>query len=158
MKEGAFLETSGPKLEGGCNYEGQEGKIEVLKFNHWLLRPTDINDVTRATGERQHGHVTILKDVDKSSPLLIKALCEGQLIESIKIEWYRQPKEGSTDAEHAYTHEFKKCMVTSIRPQMEGGTGGGSGHAWQEVVEFGYQQGTWTYEDGGIEFTDEVRK
>lgn len=157
MKEGAYMTISGPDIAGSCNYEGHEDTIEVLHFNHWVARPLDPADISRTSGEREFGLVSIKKDVDKSTPLLVKACCEGQTIEKIEIKWYRQPEEGSTEAQHYATNIFEKCLIAGVRPSMAGGTGGGAGHAWEEIIDFGFRQATWRIEDGGIEFQDSVR-
>lgn len=158
MKEGAFLFIRDPQIEGSCNYQGQEGAIEVLSFHHHVVRPVDPHDKSRPAGERIHGTVTIQKMLDKSSPLLIQACSQGRTLGNIRIMWYRQPVEGSTDPELYFVHDFNNCMISAIRPSMAGGTGGGAGHDWMEVVDFGYRQASWTLPSYGVEFNDSVRR
>jgi type VI secretion system secreted protein Hcp len=154
MKEGAFMTVEG--VEGGCNYVGQEGTIEVLQFDHQVERPMDPDDVSRVQGDRRHGVVCFVKYIDKATPILNKKLCEGSPITSIEIKWFKQPTEESGEPVHYFTHRFETCYLGSVRPSMAGGTThGGMEHT--ETVEFGYQHVTWTAEVDGTEFSDDVR-
>ncbi|MBX9652009.1 type VI secretion system tube protein Hcp [bacterium] len=159
MAEVAFAyvqDQGGSPIEGECNMKGQEGAIEVRAFQHDVSKQVDPLDCSKVRSDRHHGSVTITTDLDKSFPLLMKALCEGATLNEIKVKWYRQPPEGGNEPEHYFTHTFTKCIVTSVRPIMRSATDGGrTGHMF--AFEFGYRQITWTSEVGGTEFLDEVR-
>lgn len=158
MKEGAFMKINGPDIAGSCNYEGHEGEIEVLELEHVIDRQVDPDDITRPTSERMHGLVRVRKMVDKSTPLLFKAMCQGQTIEHIQISWHKQPQEGSTEDDTAFVQAFNFCLIAGVRQRMAGGTGGPGGFAWEEVIDIAYRQGVWDKEPEGIMFQDDVRK
>lgn len=154
MAEVAFCYVDG--IEGECNVQGQEGAIEVRGFQHDVSKQVDPLDCSKVRSDRHHGTATLLTDLDKSFPLLMKALVQGETINKIEVKWYRQPPEGGSEPEHYFTHTFDKCIVTSVRPLMKSATDrGASGHMFS--FEFGYRQITWTSVVGGTEFMDEVR-
>lgn len=153
MIEGAFL-TVEPKIDGSCNYKGHEKEIEVIHFNHWIARHIDPDNPSNKS-ERQHGMVSIVKHVDKSSPIWSKKLCSGETIDKITIKFFKQPETGSEDAQHYLTYEFENCLIASVRVDIAGGTG--EKFEWKEVIDFAYRQITSTVEDGNITFMDDVR-
>jgi len=57
-----------------------------------------------ATGERTYEPIRIAKRIDKSSPLLAKALCNNEVIEAT-FKFYRPDPAGSGTQEHFYTIE-----------------------------------------------------
>lgn len=154
MREGAFLTAEG--VPGGCNYTGQEGTIEVIRFRHKVYRPVDPDDVARVHGERRHGAVSIVKFVDKATPLLVMNCCQGNVISEITVKWYKQPTDESADPVHYFTHRFENCHVIEVNMEMEGGTAQG-GNEHLETVTFGYSRGEWCHEDAGTMFVDEAR-
>jgi type VI secretion system secreted protein Hcp len=154
MAEVAFCYIDG--IEGECNKQGHTGAVEVRAFHHEVAKQVDPLDNSKVRSDRHHGSVTITTDLDKSFPLLMKALCNGETINQIKVEWYRQPAEGASEPEHYFTHTFSKCIITGVRPLMKSATEQGrTGHMFS--FDFGYRQVTWTSETGGTEFLDEQR-
>ena len=154
MAEVAYCYIDG--IEGECNIKGQEGAVEVRAFHHEVAKQVDPLDNSKVRSDRHHGTVTITTDLDKSFPLLMKALCNGETIANIEVKWFRQPPEGGSDPEHYFTHKFDKVIVTGVRPLMKSATEQGrSGHRFS--FDFGYRQITWTSETGGTEFLDEQR-
>ncbi len=55
--------------------------------------PTD-PDTGALTGVRKHEACQIVKAFDQSSPLLYKAVCNGESFPSLKLEWYRIDEKG----------------------------------------------------------------
>ena len=158
MPEIAFVEIDGVEEEDYfSNVKGQEGKLLVLQFDHDVSKEVDPLDCCKVRSDRHHGQASILTYQGKSTPELNKLLCEGGTVPQIQIKWYRQPDGSSGDPEHYFTHTFKDCIVTAVRPAMSNAlSGGDSGHML--TFTFGYKQLTWTSETGGTEFSDEVRQ
>src|SRR5271167_2435873 len=76
MALNAYLKLNGSKqgeIKGSVTQKGREGKIMVIAANHEVVSPTD-SITGLPTGKRQHKPFRITKDVDRSSPLLYKAM------------------------------------------------------------------------------------
>jgi len=59
-------------IEGSVTQIGREGTIEVFGWEHELVSPRDAA-TGLPTGKRQHRPLTIIKPVDKATPLLMEA-------------------------------------------------------------------------------------
>lgn len=154
MAEVAYCEIAG--IPGECNVSGQEGKVEVRAFHHEVSKQVDPLDNSKVRSDRHHGSVTITTDLDKSFPPLMQKLCQGETVDQIEVKWYRQPAEGSATPEHYFTHTFKKCIVTGVRPLMKSATEmGRTGHMFS--FDFGYRQIIWDAPVGGTNFEDAQR-
>ena len=119
MPEIAFVEIDGVEEEEYfSNVKGQEGKLLVLQFDHDVSKEVDPLDCSKVRSDRHHGAASILTYQGKSTPELNKLLCEGGTIGQIQIKWYRQPEGSSGNPEHYFTHTFKDCIITAVRPAM----------------------------------------
>lgn len=139
------LKIDGNDVEGESTITSmeREGTIECFGFQYDLTMPRD--EATGAlTGKRQHSPVTIIKRIDKSTPLLYKALCLNEPVTSAEFRFYR-PSPGSADGEeHFYTILLENGYVTDISSVGRG----------LERVSFVFQDITWTYEIGGATHKD----
>ena len=72
------------RIEGSCVQEGREGTIMVQALNHEVSIPRDAQ-TGLATGKRVHHPLTILKALDKSTPLLYQALTSGEHMNFVEI-------------------------------------------------------------------------
>jgi type VI secretion system secreted protein Hcp len=100
-----------------------------------------------ATGRRQYQPLLIRKRIDKSSPLLMKALVENQRADGV-FKFYRPNPKGDGTEEQFYTVEIKNARITGVHIVSDG-----DGPPMEEV-EFTYQTISWTYTNGGITYQD----
>lgn len=97
--------------------DGHKNEIEILSFSFGATQAGTARDVAtgqasgkrdaasgQATGKRQHKPISITKPVDKSSPMLAKALRSGESIGMVEVS------DGTT------VHKLHDCVVTSITP------------------------------------------
>ena len=111
-----------------------------------------------STGRKQHSPVVIRKRIDKSTPLLLKALCENERVDSAEFRLYRPSPSGSGAEEHFYTVLLEECNLGGVRQVREDTTiAGQDAPPMLEEVTFIFQEVTWTYEDGGITHSDSAR-
>ena len=96
------------------------------------------------SGKRQHSPVTVVKPVDKASPLLYKALCTHEPVNSAEFRFFRPDRVGPEPDEHYYTVLLENGYVESITAIGRG----------MEKVGFVFQDITWTYEIGGATHKD----
>ncbi len=141
-----------PDIPGSCRVEGRESNIEVLGFNHEVYMPTDRKDGS-ATGTRVHNNMVVVKNFDKSSPLLYQHLCNGKIIPSATLRWFQINEQGIE--EEYYQHRLENARITSIRPYMpDVDNPANEQYKHMEEISFRYEKMTWAFLDGNVEFTD----
>jgi type VI secretion system secreted protein Hcp len=104
----AFLKLDG--IPGDSMDKAHKGEINVLSFS-W--------GVTTA-GRRRRPQVedfTVVKQVDSASPLLLEAICEGQVIKSAV---FSVEKVGD-QSQAIFKFYFDDLMVTSLSPAGQSG-------------------------------------
>lgn len=138
-------------IEGECDLEGREGSIVVLSVSHSVKLPTDSRGLPN--GRRIHLPITILKTLDRTSPMLYQALSDGELLTEVVIDWYRM--DGAGMEELYYRQTLKNAQITAIDFIVEESSAGSNssvGH--MEKVSFIYDSITWSHEIDGIEYED----
>lgn len=138
-------------IEGECDLEGREGAVVVLAVTHNVKLPTDSRGLPN--GRRIHMPITILKSLDRTSPMLYQALSDGELLSSLVIDWYRM--DGAGMEELYYRQTLKNAQITGIEFIVEDDNGKNHsriGH--MEKVSFIYDSITWSHEIDGIEYED----
>jgi type VI secretion system secreted protein Hcp len=140
------------QIEGSCELEQREGTILVQAFDHVVEIPTDDRGI--ASGRRAHRPMTITKEIDRSTPMLYQALCTGELLTDVKLDWYRL--DGSGDEELYFSIELENAMITRIHPWVPNVLDRKSeGLRHMEDVSIAYERIIWTWEPDGIEFEDQ---
>lgn len=74
-------DDGGADIKGSVDVKNHEGSIEVNGFTHNLRLPTDAF-TGKVTGTRQHAPLVFQKEIDSSSPYLMKAVATGQTLKS----------------------------------------------------------------------------
>jgi len=138
-------------IEGSCELEDREGTILVQAFDHVVEIPTDDQGI--AAGRRAHRPMTITKEFDRSTPMLYQALCTGELLTEVLLEWYRM--DGSGDQELYFSVELENAMITRIHPWVPNVLDRSNETLkHMEDVSIAYEKIIWTWEEDGIEFED----
>jgi type VI secretion system secreted protein Hcp len=117
------LADKGDISEGACSedsigtmaVEAKEDTIQVQAFNQVIHLPV-VPSQGKASGPRIHKGIKITKVFDKASPLLYQALCDGEQIAELNIEWYRINAAG--EPEHYYSHTLRDAVITRIEAFM----------------------------------------
>lgn len=141
-----------PDIPGSSKVQGRENWIEILGFNHEVYMPTDRKDGS-ASGTRVHKDLVLVKNFDKASPKLYQYLCNGKIIGSATLTWYRIDEMG---AEKPYfEHLLQNARITSIRPYMpDVDNPSNEQYKHMEEISFRYEKITWKFLDGNVEWTD----
>lgn len=79
-------------------------QIMVYSLTHLLSRDQDIN----------HHEIVITKPIDKSSPLLLKAIAEYELMTTCDFVFYREDKDGGKEKYYAIKLENARITRSSI--------------------------------------------
>jgi type VI secretion system secreted protein Hcp len=114
----AFLVIKGEKqgMIGSATSGAGAGKISISDFSYSAAAPQD--KATGATaGRRMHGTITIIKEVDKASPMLMKAMSTNEVLTSVDISFTHPGPKGP---EVFKTMHLTNAMITSVKPAAGG--------------------------------------
>jgi len=81
-------------IKGGSTRH--HGWTEVLSFSFGAETPLD-QGTGRATGQRQHNPVVIVKQRDAASPLLLQALVTNEVLQSVSLSFVRPDQDGKEE-------------------------------------------------------------
>lgn len=156
MALNAYLKLKGEKqgdVKGSVTQKGREDRIMVIAVDHSIVSPRD-SASGLPTGKRQHKPITITKEVDKSTPMLLAILTQNENIPEWSLEFWTPDKTG-VEKQH-YKIELQNAQISEIRLEMLNNKyPENTQHKEREHVSFTYQKITWTWMDGGITAEDD---
>lgn len=149
------LTANGTKIDGDSTISSmeRENTIECLSFED-SVRTAREASTGMASGERTYEPIKITKRIDKSSPLLAKALCNNEVIEGT-FKFFRPNPAGDGTTEQFYTIEIKEARIASvyrISPDVIDPASANEPATEEISFVFGYIR--WTYEPDGVEHID----
>jgi len=133
----------------------RENTIECLAFEVEGYLPLSERG---ATGRRRYKALRVRKLIDRSTPLLARALAEHADVEGT-FRFYRADPGGSGSTQQYFTVKITDAHVASIRhlvfdtfdPET-------TSHPQIDEVTFVFSSIAWTFTENGIEFTDNWTK
>ena len=150
-----YLKANGADIQGESTQRslGRENSIECVYYEQEVMTAREAGS-GMATGRRQYKPLTIRKRIDKSTPLIAKALVENQKIDA-KFKFFRPNPTGDGTTEQFFTVEIKQGRVahqkqfvpdtivpaTATDPALE-------------EVSFVFHTISWTYTNGGVTHED----
>ena len=150
-----FMKAGGSDIQGDSTQTslGRENSIECLYYEQSVVTGREAG-TGMATGRRQYPPLIIRKRIDKSSPLIAKALTENQVIEG-EFKFFRPNPSGDGTTEQFYTVEIKQGRIASIK-QISPDTiqPASSVEPAVEEVTFVFRTISWTYTNGGVTHED----
>ena len=149
------LLANGEKIDGDSTIESMDraDTIECLSFED-SVRTAREASTGIASGERTYEPLRVVKRIDKSSPLLAKALCQNEVIEAT-FRFYRPAPSGDGTTEHYFTIEIQEGRIgsiTRISPDVIDPASANAPPTEEVTFVFGYIR--WCYEPDGIEHID----
>ena len=154
-----FLKANGSDITGESTQTslGREGSIECLYFQD-SVRTAREKGSGMATGRRTYEPIVLRKRIDKSSPLLAKALCNNEIIEAT-FRFYRPNPSGDGTTEQFFTIEIAEGRVAHItRVSPDTIDPASAVEPPTEEIGLVFHTITWTYEAGGVVHTDNWRE
>ena len=147
-----YLKANGEDIQGGGTAPTTptltRGSIECLSYSE---KATGL-----ATGARQYEAIIFRKRIDKSSPLLLRALVNNENIQG-KFMFFRPNPAGDGTTEHFFTVEFAEGRLASIRRVSPDVIDPASATAPPtEEISIVFHNITWTYEPTGVSQNDTV--
>lgn len=120
-------------IPGECTDDKHKDWIELLSYHHGVSQPTSgsASSGSRGSGRSDHQEFTVVKRIDKASPKLFLACCNGEHINEITVELCR----ATGDKQKYMVYKMSDVMVRSVRP---GGSAKDANEVPLEEVAFAY--------------------
>jgi len=80
-------------IEGSSVRKGREGSINLFSFEHELRANSSLQS-GMANGPVCHQPIKLVKEIDKSTPKLYRALVEKERLTSVTMDWFRYTPQG----------------------------------------------------------------
>ncbi|MHC4203003.1 MAG: Hcp family type VI secretion system effector [Planctomycetota bacterium] len=136
MAADTFLQIE--KIPGESTDAKHKDWIEVLSYSHGVSQMASASASTgggKTTSRCDHQDFSIVKELDKASPLLNLACCNGDHIPKMTLVLCL----ASGNKQPYMKYEFEKVIVSSVS------IGGGGGGTPTESVTFNYNKINWIY-------------
>ena len=141
-------DETGSPIIGSCQMPMRLGSIELKSFSHGVTIPVDPS-WGKLTSTRIHKPIVIVKEFDRTTPLLYRALCEGRTMKKATIKMYYIPESG-IEAEY-FNIILENLKITTISPYLSPNS---MSSTHLETLELRYEAITWKYTDGNIIYRD----
>ncbi len=156
MALNAYLRLEGQKtgaVKGSVTQRGREDSIMVIAFNHEVLSPRDPASGL-PTGQRQHKVLTITKEIDKATPVLMNVLVTNENLKKCELRFWRPSSSGIE--KQFFTIKLFNANISDIRMEMLNNMYPENvRHKEREHISFTYQKIEWTYEEGALTCADD---
>ena len=153
-----FLKVNGVAVEGDSSQTGfgREHSIECLYYQQGVATSPQAGS-GMATGRRTFEPLVIRKWIDKSSPLLAKALAENRVVDGV-FKFFRQNPSGDGTTQHYFTTEITMGRIAAITQFMTDVEEPGKlpDQPFEEV-QLVFNGISWTHEIGGVTYEDSWR-
>lgn len=135
----AFLKIS--TIPGESTDDKHKDWIEILSFSHGLSQlsgGSHSSGGARTAQRTDHADFSIVKTLDKASPKLNLACCNGEHIPEVSVELCR----ANGDKQKYMVYKMYDVIVSSVRP---GGSAKSGDALPLEEVSFNYGKIEWVY-------------
>jgi type VI secretion system secreted protein Hcp len=150
-----FLKANGQEIKGDSTQTslGRANSIECTYYEQGVVTARGAGS-GMATGRRQYQPLLIRKRIDRSSPLLAKALVENQAVDGV-FKFFRPRLTGDGTTEQFYSVAIKQGRINSIKQILPDTIiPASSTEPPMEEVTFVFHTISWTYVDGGVTHED----
>jgi type VI secretion system secreted protein Hcp len=150
-----YLKANGVDIKGQSTQTslGRADSIECVQFESSVKTARETGS-GMATGRRQHEPIHIQKRIDKSTPLIAKALTFNEVVEGV-FKFFRPNPVGDGTTEQFYTIKIMKGRVSSQKHFVpETLNPASTNMPPMEEVSFVFHSIEWTYTDGGVTHQD----
>jgi type VI secretion system secreted protein Hcp len=154
-----FLKANGEDIQGESTQTtvGRENSIECLSFRDSVRTAREAGS-GMATGRRTYEPIVITKRIDKSSPLLARALCNNEVIEGV-FKFFRPNPAGDGTTEQFFTVTIKEGRLSHVvRTSPDSFDPASAQRPPTEEVGIVFHTIGWTYTPTGAEHEDNWRE
>jgi len=150
-----YLKANGADIKGESTQHslGREESIECVYYDQSVTTAREAGS-GMATGRRQYNPLVIRKRIDKSSPLIAKALTNNEAIEGT-FKFFRPSPTGDGTTEQFYTVAIRQGRVATIKQIVPDTLVPATAtEPPLEEVSFVFHTISWTYTNGGVTHED----
>jgi type VI secretion system secreted protein Hcp len=150
-----YLKANGQDIKGESTQEslGRKDSIECVYYEQGVITAREAGS-GMATGRRQYEPLLVRKRIDKSSPLLMKALVENAKMDGT-FKFFRPNPKGDGTTQQFYTVDIKDGRIASVKQVVPDTiVPASSTEPPLEEVTFVFHTIKWTYTDGGVSHED----
>lgn len=141
---------------GSSEKEGRAGTSDIFEIEHHIHQPVDPNTGASCSA-RVHSPLRLTKIIDKASPGFHKALCTGQKLKQVILDFYRIDPESREEKKY-YTMTLTGARVADIRPFMPMCfVPANESYKHMEQVSFVYEEIEWKWLPDNVIQTDKWR-
>ena len=145
-------ERQGP-IRGSVTQKGREGKILIISARHEIVSPRAPRSGL-PSGKRMHKPLLLLKELDRSSPLLYAILCTNENIPEARLDFWTATATGQ-EKQH-FTIRLTNANISSIALKMANIRNPKLVRLCEyEELAFTYEKIEWTWNEGGITAIDD---
>jgi type VI secretion system secreted protein Hcp len=145
-----LYDEHGMLIHGGCTALGRIGATEVMNSSYGVSQPVDPHS-GNMTGTRYHSPYLIHKQVDKISPYLANAVCEGKRLQKAEIKYF-EINDAGVERE-TYRVTLESVVIMSVNANHTYIPGSDSPNMI-EAVALRYKAIEWFCLDGMIKYGD----
>jgi type VI secretion system secreted protein Hcp len=142
----------GSEIPGSVTIAGREGSVEVVALDQNVYMPID-PATGKLIGTRKHDPFSFTKYIDKATVYLNNAICEGKTFKEVLIKSY-QVNDAGAETEYFSCH-LENVKVFKVAPVLDNVFNSKKKVAPMEQVALVYQKVTWTFADGGLQYSDD---
>jgi type VI secretion system secreted protein Hcp len=150
-----YLKASGTDIQGESTQLslGRENSIECVQFKD-SVRTAREKGSGIAVGRRSYEPIEILKRIDKSSPLIAKALCKNEKIDA-EFKFFRPNPGGDGTTEQFFTIKIENGRIEAVERYVPNSADPAESQLPPlETVRFVFHTITWIYVPTGAEYVD----
>jgi type VI secretion system secreted protein Hcp len=128
------------KFQGDPGVRSGDNQIAVYALTEDVKVPYDAAS-GQSTGRRQHSPLTIIKELDKSSPQFFTAVVSNEILRSVTCTMYRGATNGSGNgaARAYYKIALTNATIVEVKDSGDGVNGAAEGDE-RERISFVYQK------------------
>lgn len=149
------LKHNGKQIEGESTQttNDRDKTIECIYWEQEVSTATE-HGSGQSTGRRHHSPIMIRKRLDKSSPILMKALTDNQDLDA-EFKFYRPAPSGDGTTEQFYTVVLDGARITKIKKYSpEAHSPAANASPPLEEVHFRFHSIHWTFNPSGAQHED----
>ena len=138
-------------IEGSSVRKGREGSINLFSFEHELRANSSLQS-GMANGPVCHQPIKLVKEIDKSTPKLYRALVEKERLTSVTMDWFRYTPQGEEVV--YYQIELTNANILSVAPWTPEVNSSDSEYmGFMEDIILTYEGITWSWgPDGDVTY------
>lgn len=156
LNQGFITRNAGASNSVGVRFvEAHKDEILVQSVSHNVVIPTDRQSGS-PTGQRIHGALKVTCEITSALPLLYNALCQGETLNEVVLDWYRISLGGTQ--EKFFSTVLTNARLSKIQVLLPDSREAKSQHFNQFVnLFFKHRKIEWSHHTSGTYAVDDWR-